>query len=150
MILCLSVLLGLEATFLCATIVETRTDDHTFNKVMSYVLSSVYGLAIIIYIPLFSTVMERLRVAFPEIHSKIRTKVNLAFTCLILLLIIRYAIYLSLQFANINFFNINQLRSYVPFYVSELIISVTYICFLIRVYKNKEIEVQSQKSFLEQ
>lgn len=40
-----------------------------FELVMSYVLSTVYGVSILIYIPLFWTVMERLRVHFPVAHS---------------------------------------------------------------------------------
>ena len=33
-----------------------------------------------------------------------------------------------------------------PFYVSELIISIAYICFLIKVYKNKELEIIDTES----
>jgi TRAP-type mannitol/chloroaromatic compound transport system permease small subunit len=106
---------------------------------MSYILSVVYGLTIIIYIPLFTTVMERLRVAFPQVHSKIKIKVNLVFTLFLFLLFVRYAIYLSLQFASFKLFEISQLRAYLPFYISELIISIAYIGFLIRVYRNSEI-----------
>lgn len=58
----------------------------------------------------------------------------------------RYAIYLSLQFSYFQFFDISTLRAYVPFYISELIISVAYIFFLIKVYKNKEIEIIEPES----
>lgn len=108
---------------------------------MSYILSVVYGVTILIYIPLFWVVMERLRVAFPVVHAQLKSKVNIAFAFLIVLLFVRYAIYLSLQFAHFKLFNISALRDYVPFYISELIISVAYIFFLIKVYKNKEIEI---------
>jgi hypothetical protein len=69
MILSLALLFSLEATYLCSTIYNVKTGNWLFSKIMSYILSVVYGLTIIIYIPLFATVMERLRVAFPQIHS---------------------------------------------------------------------------------
>lgn len=103
---------------------------------MSYVLAIVYGLTIIVYIPLYSTVMERLRVAFPDFHTQLYKKVNVGFVCVMILLGVRYLIYLSLQFASFKFFQISQLRAYVPFYVSELIIAAAYGMFLIRLNKN--------------
>ena len=105
---------------------------------MSYVLATVYGLTIIIFIPLYSTVMERLRVAYPDIHMQLYRKVNIGFVCVMILLSLRYAIYLSLQFASFKFFQISQLRAYVPFYISELIIAGAYIIFLTRLSNNKE------------
>jgi hypothetical protein len=146
MILSLTILFALEATNLASILVAIHSEKTLFFKVMSLILSTVYGVTILIYIPLFWTVMERLRVAFPVVHAQIKSKVNIAFTFLIVLLFIRYAIYLSLQFANIKFFDISELRAYVPFYISELIISVAYIFFLIKVYKNKEIEIIDPQS----
>jgi hypothetical protein len=107
MILSLLVLFGLEATMLWSTLVRINSPDKLFELVMSIVLSSVYGLSILIYIPLFVTVMERLRVAFPQVHQGIKQKVNLIFTLLLLLLFIRYFIYLSMDFASFKFFNIS-------------------------------------------
>jgi len=63
---------------------------------MSYILSVVYGFSLLVQIPLFSTVMERLRVAFPHVHIKIYRKANFGFGFYIFLLFIRYLIYLSL------------------------------------------------------
>jgi hypothetical protein len=103
---------------------------------MSIVLAVVYGLTIVVYIPLYSTVMERLRVAFPEFHLKLYRKVNVGFILMMVLVTLRYAIYLSLQFASFKFFQISQLRAYVPFYVSELIIAAVYIVFLTRINNN--------------
>jgi len=136
MIISLATLFVLEALNLISTVIFLRTNKRSFELVMSYVLSTVYGVSILIYIPLFWTVMERLRVHFPVAHSQIKSRVNLAFGLLIGLLFIRYAIYLSLQFANFKFFQISQLRAYVPFYISELLVSIAYICFLIKVYKS--------------
>lgn len=63
---------------------------------MSIILAVVYGLAIVVYIPLYSTVMERLRVAFPEFHLHLYKKVNVGFILMMVLVTLRYAIYLSL------------------------------------------------------
>lgn len=89
-------MLSLEALMLWSTIIEVHKDKLMFNSVMSYILATVYGLTIIIYIPLYSTVMERLRVAFPDVHMQLYRKVNIGFVCVMILLGIRYAIYLSL------------------------------------------------------
>lgn len=67
------------------------------------------------------------------------------FCALIFLLVVRYAIYLSLELTEFTFFDIKNPRTYIPFYLSELIICLVYIYFLIRVYKNKEIEVKQQE-----
>ena len=107
MILSLTLLFGLEATMLWSTLVRIHSPDKMFELVMSIVLSSVYGLSILIYIPLFVTVLERLRVAFPQVHEGIKLKVNLMFSLLLLLLFIRYFIYLSMDFASFKFFNIS-------------------------------------------
>lgn len=55
------------------------------------------------------------------------------FFLFIALLAIRYAIYLSLLFAKLKFFQITNLRNYVPFYVSELGVTFGYVYFLVRV-----------------
>lgn len=69
MIISLATLFLLEALNLISTVIYVRTNKMAFELVMSYVLSSVYGVSILIYIPLFRTVMERLRVHFPVAHS---------------------------------------------------------------------------------
>lgn len=61
-----------------------------------------------------------------------------------LLLTARFLIYCSID-TNRKFFNISRPRTYIPFYISEIIISVAYIFFLIKVYKNQELEMQQEE-----
>jgi len=43
----------------------------------------------------------------------------------------RYAVYLCLQFANFEWLNITKLDAEIPFYISELLIAISYMWFLI-------------------
>ncbi len=50
-----------EGAMLWSTIVDSNSIRNGFQQCMSYFMSIVYALVVIMYIPLFATVMERLR-----------------------------------------------------------------------------------------
>ena len=145
MILSVVSLFFLEVGMLCSTLYRIKTDKSLFENIMTTVLITVYFVAIMIYIPLFITVMKRLKLAYPEVHNSIRCQVNLGFACMMTLLLVRFVIYLSIEVNQFELFDISELRNYIPFYISEIIISVAYIFFLIRVHKNREFEVKQKK-----
>ena len=134
MIVSLTLLFTMQAITLGSFFSEKH---HRFQLSMSFLLSAVYFIIILLFLPLFATVTERLRVAFPSVHSKIKTKVNMGFAVFMLIILVRYLIYLCLQFRFFTFFQITDLRAYVPFYISELIITLAYICFLTSMYKQE-------------
>lgn len=98
---------------------------------MSIFMSFVYLVIMLIYIPLFITVMQRLKIAFPNLHSTLNTKVTVVFVIYMFIMSFRYAVYLCLQFANLTWLDITKLDAEIPFYLSELLISIFYSWFLI-------------------
>jgi hypothetical protein len=69
MIISLVTLFGLETAMLFATLDRINKDENLFEDIMTFVLIGVYALAIVIYVPLFITVMRRLKLAYPEVHA---------------------------------------------------------------------------------
>jgi hypothetical protein len=94
MIICLLGLFFCDLLLLASSLVEKETGQVTFELTMSVILATLYLFLMVIYIPLFSTIMERLRVAFPITYQNIRSKVTIGFLALMLLMLIRYLIYL--------------------------------------------------------
>jgi len=143
MLLSLLMLFLFEGMMLWSTFNYQNTGNMQFNQVMSIWMSVVYGIIPIIYIPLFTTILQRLKTALPSLHAAVHKKATAVFVFFMLLIAFRYFVYFSLQFANFGFLNISKLTSLIPFYVSELIISVAYIRFLIKVFRNQTIEVRA-------
>jgi hypothetical protein len=69
MIISLVILFGLETAMLFATLDRINKDENLFEDIMTFVLIGVYALAIVIYVPLFITVMRRLKLAYPEVPA---------------------------------------------------------------------------------
>lgn len=95
MIICLVALFLCEILLLCGSIYNKRRNSKAFELSVSIALASLYLLLMIIYIPLFSTIMERLRVALPITYKNIRGKVTIGLIVLLLLMLTRYLIYVS-------------------------------------------------------
>ena len=100
----------------------------------------------VIYIPLFSTIMERLRVAFPITYKNIRNKVTVGFLVLMLLKLTRYLIYLAFQFDKFKGVQMSKMDAYSIFYVTELVIAAAYIVFLVRVFHSKTKEIERERN----
>ena len=97
MIICLIVLFVFELLLLTASIIEEQTQggEKVLLFIMSIILALLFLLTIILYIPLFSTIMERLRVAFPITYKNIKGKVTIGFLALMILMLFRYLIYIA-------------------------------------------------------
>lgn len=135
MLLTLLLLTILECLMFWSTVVYEKTGNFAFQQVMSITMSVVYGLLIIMYIPLFTTVMERLRIVFPGLYNSMKTQVTVVFVGFMILMFFRYSVYLCLQFAHFTWLNITKLSAEIPFYISELIIAFSYSWFLIKVFR---------------
>ena len=146
MILCLIGLFVFELLLLTASIIERETKKTIFELIMSFILASLFLLTIILFIPLFVTILERMRVAFPITYKNIKGKVTLGFLALMLLMFVRYLIYLSFQFTKLSTSQyFYEMPAYISFYVTELIISVAYVIFLVRVYRSKTIQFERER-----
>ena len=97
MIICLIGLFVFELLLLTASIIEEQTQggEKLLLFIMSIILVLLFLLTIILYIPLFSTIMERLRVAFPITYKNIKGKVTIGFLALMILMLFRYLIYIA-------------------------------------------------------
>lgn len=146
MIICLLALFICEMLLLFGSLVNKRRNSKVFELSVSIALASLYLLLMVIYIPLFSTIMERLRVAFPITYKNIRGKVTIGFFVLMLLMLTRYLIYLAFQFNKLKNIQISEMGAYAIFYISELVISATYIVFLVRVYYSKTTEIERERN----
>lgn len=148
MIICLLLLSFCELLLLTGSIIAVASNQqrNAFQFVMSIVLSTIYLFLMVIYIPLFSTILERLRVAFPAAYTKLKRMITVGFIAFMLLMLLRYMIYLCFQFDKFQLFKISAPRAYIVFYISEIIISVSYITFLVRVYRSKVIEIENERS----
>lgn len=93
------------------------------------------------YIGLFIVLMAMIKVAYGQVYERVKLKVSLLFTCLVLIMAFRWFIYLCLQFSWIGF-DLENVISEIPFYVSELLITSGYIFFLTKVYDSKPEEVK--------
>ena len=127
MVTVVTVIAILEILYLISTVLQV------FEQTMSYILAGVYGLVVLVYFPLFCQITTKFQRALPEEYSRLKPRIFTVFCLFIALLAIRYAIYLSLLFAKLEFFQITNLRNYVPFYVSELGVTFGYVYFLVRV-----------------
>jgi hypothetical protein len=126
---CLIVLVLMEMMYLVASILYLRFPILEFG--MSIVLGVVYGTVCIAYFPLFFTLVTRLQRAFPTMYQKLRRKVLYLLLLFIVLIVFRYSVYLILMFAQRQ---LKYARTYLPFYVSELVITSAYIKVLTEIY----------------
>ena len=134
MLVSLLALLVLEVLSLWATIIRINKQKYIFEDITTVLLMTVYFAVLIVFIPLFFTVMRRLRQVFPAVYIQVRTKTSVVFAFLMLILLARYLTYCSIEIIALNWVDAGNLRTYIPFYLSELFVSIAYICFLVRVY----------------
>ena len=142
MIVSLLVLVIVEILMLFATLEKS---NKAFENVMTAVLIVVYLSTIAVYVPLYVTVMKRLKKLFPDVHNKIKTKANILFSTMMMLLTIRFGIYCSVESNYFKFFKMTEPATYIPFFVSEIFLAISYIIFLIKVYKKKVLEIEREK-----
>ena len=97
-----------------------------------------YMVTIIIFIPLFVVVMILLMRNFNELFTKVKMRASIFGTIFILVLIFRFLVYLILQFTVNTWLSVETIKGEIPFYVSEIFVSLCYMVFMISLYqKNK-------------
>ena len=105
-----------------------------YVRVMKGILAIEYGMTIIIFIPLFIWVMCLLMQNFKELFARVKMKASIFGAIFILVLIFRYINYLILQFTSTRWLNVETIKGEIPFYVSEIFVSLCYLKFMVSLY----------------
>ena len=103
-------------------------------RVMKIVLAVEYGLTILIFIPLFIMVMCLLMKNFKDLFVRVKMKATIFGVIFISVLIFRYINYLILQFTSTRWLNVETIKGEIPFYVSEIFVSLCYLKFMVSLY----------------
>lgn len=102
---------------------------------MNYTLTSLYTIITISFMPLFSVIMCKIRKDYSKLYESVACKMISLFTVLMLFLILRLLIYIDINFSNLVFEDTANigLMSEVPFFISEIIITIalSYILFAV-------------------
>jgi hypothetical protein len=95
---------------------------------MSYLLIAIYALTTLLFIPLFTLIMLKLKKErdYSQFYEEIKCKLIVLFSAFIVFLLFRFWVYCDMKFW--HFFDIdNEISnaSEIPFYVSEILITLT-------------------------
>ena len=112
---------------------DGRVDYLNFMKLT---MAISYGINILAFIPLYVVVMVLLRLQFALLFQEIQVKSLVIFLAFLTIVIFRYIYYLCLSFVkvHIEWMDIKQVHSEIPFYISEVAISICFMYFLVRLY----------------
>jgi hypothetical protein len=113
--------------------------QDAFLQTMKWILADIYLFIVLAFLCLFIILMAIVKIAYPTVYDQVKCKVILLFSGLIFVMAFRWFYYLCLQFSWIGF-NLENLISEVPFYVSEILISSAFIVFLLKVYDSSDEE----------
>ena len=109
---------------------------YLLYRIMRYTMSILYTTMSFIFIPLFVMLMTKLKSAYFDVYESIVCKASVAFAFFEILMVFRLGVFLCIEWQYIHFFQITPLHALLPFYISEIIISLTYILTLRKVYNN--------------
>jgi hypothetical protein len=93
---------------------------------MSYVLVAIYAVTSLLFIPLFVLIMIKLKKEenYSQFYEEIKCKLTLLFSSFIVFLIFRFWIYIDMKYFHLIDENISS-STEVPFYISEILITLT-------------------------
>ena len=75
---------------------------------------------------------------FPDLYQKVRYKAIIFGSIFIGVLIFRYLVYIVLQFTDTRWLKVESTKGEIPFYISEIFVSLCYLKFMVSLYqKNK-------------
>ena len=103
---------------------------------MRYTMSSLYAVMAVIFVPLFVMMMMKLKTAYPDVYHNILCKASVGFAFFELMMIFRLSVFLCIEWKALHFIDILPLHALLPFYLTEIIISLAYILTLRKVYNN--------------
>lgn len=102
---------------------------------MNYTLTSLYTVVTLAFLPLFSVIMFKIRKDYSILYKEVACKLISLFTVLMIFLILRLLIYIDINFSNLIFQDMDNigLKSEIPFFISEIIITIalSYILFAV-------------------
>lgn len=99
---------------------------------MDYVLFSMFSLVSISFIPLFITIMVKLKANYNRIYKAIRCKLTLVFTVYMIFLAIRLLLFAEIKLFHFIFRTVSIYEA-IPVYITEIVItlSLAYVLFSI-------------------
>ena len=105
-----------------------------FFSIMKWIASIFYTIICLVFIPVFIVFMVNLKKTFISLYESVCFKVLVAFSIYMVLIVFRLVIYLIINWIPLQIFDVRNTRCEIPFYVSEILISLFYILGLLRVY----------------
>lgn len=105
-----------------------------FDAVMSIILVSIYAFTTLVYIPLFSLIICKMKKDYSDLYNEIHCKFILIIGFSIFFLIVRFVIYIDMKFWEIVVFDYNITSvGDIIFYISEILMSlvISYVLFTI-------------------
>jgi biotin transporter BioY len=95
----------------------------------------MYTVVTLAFLPLFSVIMCKIRKDYSKLYKSVACKMISLFTVLMIFLILRLLIYIDINFSNLVFQGMDSigLKSEIPFFISEIIITIalSYILFAV-------------------
>ena len=92
---------------------------------MDIILFGIYALVTFSFLPLFIVIMVKLKFHYPLFYEAIKWKVIFIFLMFILFVISRLFFYANLKLKIIQEIATAEMISVVPFYVTEIIITIS-------------------------
>lgn len=100
---------------------------------MTAILIAIYVISTLSFLPLFISIMYKLAKSHNKIYHEIRCKLITLFTLFMIFLIVRLLVYIDINFTHWAFddTSVSSYYSDLPFYASEIIITIvlSYILF---------------------
>lgn len=113
---------------------KTHNYYYRFDKATTIILVVIYSVTSLIFIPLFFIILRKLKQDYANTYQLIKCKLYAVFAILILFLVIRFYVYIIVKYKP-NLVSQDTLVAEIPFYVSEIIITITISYILLSVSK---------------
>ena len=114
---------------------------------MSIVLLLIYATTSLLFIPLFVLIMLKLRKEenYSQFYHEIKCKLSLLFACFIIFLMLRFFLYYDMKVLHLIEPNISS-SSEIPFYISEILITLTisYVLYSVSKMERERSEISNQ------
>ena len=103
-------------------------------KAVIGVMAVVYGLIIVMFIPLFVGFILLLKRHFETIYTGIRIRLFIAFMVFMIVMGARFVTYCLIEFSRVSWLGVETIRGEIPLYISEIFISLCYLKILTTQY----------------
>jgi Na+/proline symporter len=113
---------------------------------MDYILFGAFSFITLAFIPLFITIMMKLKRNYEQIYQRVKCKLSVVFIVYIIFLIGRLILFADIKLSHFLFENINLYEA-VPVYITEIVITLmlSYVLFSISSNKTKPLTMEQQR-----